>query len=36
MRLRFPGLSLEGELGLQLEVDVEVSVERGSGVLGTD
>lgn len=35
MRVRFPGLSLGGGLGLQLEVDVEVGVERGSGVLGT-
>lgn len=35
MRVRFPGLSLGGGLGLELEVNEEVGVERVSGVLGT-
>lgn len=35
MRVRFPGPSLEGGLDLELEVEEEVGVERGSGVLGT-
>lgn len=35
MRTRFPGLSFGGGLGLELEVDEEVDVVRGSGVLGT-
>lgn len=34
MRVKFPGLSLGGELVLELVVDVEVGVERRSGVLG--
>lgn len=34
MWVRFPGLSLGGELVLELVVDVEVGVERRSGVLG--
>lgn len=35
MRVRFPGLSFGGELVLELVVEVEVGVERRSGVLGT-
>lgn len=34
MRVRLPGPSLGGELVLELDVDVEVGVERRSGVLG--
>lgn len=34
MRVRFPGLSLKEGLGLDLEVEVDAGVERGSGVLG--